>query len=139
MSVSGGVQGLRKLENLVTFGDSWTDTGRMTYFLNNGGSAPPAGLEIPENQRTASGGLAWGQFVAKATGARYYNYAISGATVSLKLVSRDFPEIGQPFPSVLEYQVPAFEADVAIDGFHENRAGDNTLYALWIGSTLFRG
>lgn len=134
MSVTGGLKGLRKLENLITFGDSWTDSGRMTFFLNNVGSEPPVGVQLPENQQTASGGLAWGQFAARAAGANYHNYAVSGATVSLKLVSRDFPEIGRPFPSVLEYQIPAFEADVKAQGFFANRAADNTLYALWIGT-----
>lgn len=126
--------GLRKLENLVTFGDSWTDSGRMSYFISNKGAAPPAGLPVAENKVTASGGLAWGQFVARATGATYYNYAVGGATVSNKIVSRYFDQIGQPFPSVLEYQIPAFDADIASGKLYNNRAADNTLYAIWIGS-----
>jgi phospholipase/lecithinase/hemolysin len=126
--------GLRKLENLVTFGDSWTDSGRMSYFIAHKGEAPPAGVPVPEIKATASGGLAWGQFVAKATGAAYQNYGISGATVSNKIVSRYFDLIGQDFPSILEYQIPAFEADIASGTLYENRAADNTVYAIWIGT-----
>lgn len=123
-----------KLENLVTFGDSWTDTGRLGYFINNDGNAPPAGEPIPESSVTATGGLAWGQFVANETGARYYNYAVSGAVTSDDIIRRQFDLIGRPFPSVLDYQVPAFEADVAAGTLFDDRRADNTLYALWIGT-----
>lgn len=134
MSVPSEASGLRKMENLVTFGDSWTDSGRMSYLLEHEGVAPPAGVSVPENKVTASGGLAWGQFVAKATGAAYQNYANSGATVSNKIVSRYFDRIGRDFPSILEEQIPAFEADIASGKLYENRAADNTVYAIWIGT-----
>lgn len=122
------------MENLVTFGDSWTDSGLMSYFIDNKGAAPPAGLVVPENKVTASGGLAWGQLVAKATGVTYHNYGISGATVSNKIVSRYFDLIVQDFPSILEYQIPAFEADIASEKRYKNRLADNTVYAIWIGT-----
>ncbi|KAH6682112.1 acetyl esterase [Plectosphaerella plurivora] len=125
--------GLRKLENLVSFGDSWTDTGRLGYFGNNNGNAPPAGVPVPESSVTATGGLAWGQFVANETGARYYNYAVSGAVTSDDIITRAFrPNL--TFPSVLDYQVPAFEADIAAGTLFKDRKADNTLYALWIGT-----
>ncbi|KAF6813727.1 acetyl esterase [Colletotrichum sojae] len=126
--------GLRKLENLVTFGDSYTDEGRLGYFINNDGQAPPPGTLLPESNSTASGGYAWGRFVAKSTGAKYYNYAVSGATCSNKIISRDFAAIGQPFPSVLDYEVPAYKADTAFEALYPNRLANNTVYALWIGT-----
>lgn len=126
--------GLRKFENLITFGDSWTDTGRLGYFINNEGNAPPAGEALPESSVTATGGLAWGQFVTNKTGAKYYNYAVSGACSSDAIITRQFDLIGRPFPSVLDYQIPAFEADVASGKLFDDRRADNTLYALWIGT-----
>lgn len=126
--------GLSKLENLVTFGDSWTDTGRLGYFINNDGNPPPAGEPLQESSVTATGGLAWGQFVANETGAQYYNYAVSGAVTSDDIIRRQFDLIGRPFPSVLDYQIPAFEADVAAGTLFDDRRADNTIYALWIGT-----
>ncbi|KAK2052313.1 acetyl esterase [Colletotrichum caudatum] len=126
--------GLDKFENLVTFGDSYTDEGRFSYFLNNNGSAPPAGVLLPPSNSTASGGYAWGRFVANSTGAKDYNYAVGGATCSNKIISRYFAPIRQPFPSVLEYEIPAYKADTAFDALYPNREADNTVYALWIGT-----
>ncbi|TQN69565.1 Acetylesterase [Colletotrichum shisoi] len=126
--------GLKKLENLVTFGDSYTDEGRLGYFINNNGSAPPPGTLLPPSNSTASGGYAWGRFVANSTGANYYNYAVSGATCSSEIISRDFAAIRQPFPSVLEYEIPAYRADAAFEALYPNRAANNTVYALWIGT-----
>ncbi|KAM5343273.1 hypothetical protein ACJ41O_014239 [Fusarium nematophilum] len=129
-----------KVENLVTFGDSFTDSGRLAYFLNNNGKAPPAGKLPPEHNVTSSGGLAWAQFAARAIGAKHYNYAINGATCSSKIIDRHLAAINQSFPSVLEYQVPAYVADTALPALYKNRRADNTLYTLWIGcNDLGRG
>lgn len=38
---------LRDFKTLVTFGDSYTDEGRLGYFINNNGEAPPVGWEQP--------------------------------------------------------------------------------------------
>ncbi|KAK1988951.1 acetyl esterase [Colletotrichum cereale] len=126
--------GLNKLENLVTFGDSYTDEGRLNYFLKSNGSAPPPGVLLPPSNSTATGGYAWGQFVAKSTGAKYYDYAVGGASCSNKLTSRYFPAIRQPFPSVLDYELSAYRADTAFDALYQNRDANNTVYALWIGT-----
>lgn len=40
--------GLRKFKTLVTFGDSYTDDSRLTYFANHNGSAPRVGWVQPE-------------------------------------------------------------------------------------------
>jgi phospholipase/lecithinase/hemolysin len=126
--------GLKKFENLVTFGDSYTDESRLGYFINNNGSAPPAGTLLPASDSTASGGKAWGRYVAGLTGANYFNYAVSGATCSNDIIERDFPLIHGPFPSVLEYEIPAYKADTAFNALYANRQADNTVYALWIGT-----
>lgn len=36
-----------KFKTLVTFGDSYTDENRLSYFSNNNGSAPPVAWEQP--------------------------------------------------------------------------------------------
>lgn len=126
--------GLKKFENLVAFGDSYTDEGRLSYFINNNGTAPPAGTLLPPSNSTASGGYAWGRIAANSTGANYYGYAVSGATCSNKIISRDFAAIKQPFPSVLDYEIPAYKADTAFETLYPNRKADNTVYALWIGT-----
>ncbi|KAF4921356.1 Acetylesterase [Colletotrichum viniferum] len=126
--------GLKKLENLVTFGDSYTDEMRLSYFARNNGSAPPPGLRLGESNSTASGGYAWGRFVAKATNANYNNYAVAGATCSNEIISREFATINQPFPSVMDYEIPAYKAEIAFESLYPNRQANNTVYALWIGT-----
>ncbi|OLN97604.1 GDSL esterase/lipase [Colletotrichum chlorophyti] len=126
--------GLRKLENLVTFGDSYTDEGRLSYFISTNGTAPPSGYLPPASNQTSSGGYVWARFVANSTGASLYNYAVSGASCSNEIISRYYAPIRQPFPSVLEYEIPAYKADTAIESLYENRQASNTVYALWIGT-----
>lgn len=120
--------------NLVTFGDSYTDNGRLGYYINNNGSAPPVGVLQTQSSVTASGGLAWGQYVQQYTGVAYFDYAISGATCSNEIVSRYFAAINKPFPSVTEDELPSFVADVGVRTLYENRTAENTVYALWIGT-----
>lgn len=122
-----------RLENLVTFGDSYTDEGRLSYFIDHR-KAPPVGQMLPPSSSTASGGAAWGRIVANATGANYYNYAVSGAQCTNNMDSRNLDYIGAPFPSVLEYEVPVFEQDVRHQDLYPDRRPDNTVYALWIGT-----
>ena len=69
---------------------------------------------------------------------------MSGATCSNDIIKRDFAAINAPFPSVAEYEVPAFLADVAFENptTHTNtlfspgdgRKAENSVYALWIGT-----
>ena len=121
-------------DNLVTFGDSYTDNGRLGYYINNGGNPPPPGEYQTVSNVTASGGLAWGQFVEQYTGAKYYDYAISGATCSNEIISRLFSAINKPFPSVIDDEIPSFKADVGYKTLYADRTSDNTVYALWIGT-----
>jgi len=120
--------------NLVTFGDSYTDNGRLGYYINNAGKAPPPGVLHPESNSTASGGRTWAQYAAEGAGAKLVDYAVSGATCSNKIVERDFSFIGRSFPSVLEDEIPSFTADVSSKSVFPNRDASNTVYALWIGT-----
>jgi phospholipase/lecithinase/hemolysin len=120
--------------NLVTFGDSYTDNGRLGYYIGHNGSAPPTGTLHPESNTTASGGLAWAQFVKQSTGAKLYDYAISGATCSNNIISRFFAPINKPFPSVTEDELPSYKKDTSSQTLYPNRTADNTVYALWIGT-----
>lgn len=129
--------GLRSFDNLVTFGDSYTDEGRLGYFFGGNG-APPAGELLPPSNATASGGYVWPRIIAQNTGATSFNYAVSGATCSDDIVERYLEGIGRNFPSVKEYQVPAFEADTETELYGEVEA-DNTVYALWIGTNDLGG
>ncbi|ROW04461.1 hypothetical protein VMCG_05000 [Cytospora schulzeri] len=124
----------KSFENLVTFGDSYTDDGRLIYYADNGGNPPPPGtLQQPINA-TASGGYAWGQFIQQYTGAAYFDYAVAGATCSNGYISRYLAAIGKPFPSVVDDQLPSFVADVQVQALYQNRTAENTVYALWIGT-----
>ncbi|KAH6844794.1 carbohydrate esterase family 16 protein [Chaetomium sp. MPI-CAGE-AT-0009] len=123
-------------ETLVTFGDSYTDNGRLNYYLNNGGKAPPPGQYHPVINTTASGGLSWAQFAAQDAGANLMDYAVSGAVCSNKIVSRYVSWVNPPFPfpDVLDDQIPSFKADVAFKSLYPHRTDRNTVYALWIGT-----
>ncbi len=121
-------------QTLVTFGDSYTDNGRLGYYINNGGKAPPAGQMQDESFTTASGGLSWAQFAAKGANAKLMDYAVSGAVCSNQIVARDFSYIGRTFPAILDDELPSFTADVAFESLYPSRTADNTVYAVWIGT-----
>ncbi|KAK4660834.1 hypothetical protein QC762_122580 [Podospora pseudocomata] len=133
-SIAAASRGRKSFDNLVAFGDSYTDNGRLGYYINNGGQAPPPGQYHSVSNTTASGGLTWAQFAAQDAGARLIDYAVSGATCSNKIVERDFAFIGRSFPSVLEDEIPSFTADVKFKSIFPNRTPENTVYALWIGT-----
>ncbi|USW54667.1 Putative GDSL lipase/esterase, SGNH hydrolase superfamily [Septoria linicola] len=128
---------LKKFTSLVTFGDSYTDDSRAGYFAENNGTAPPVGYDNPVNYNSASGGRAWPQYVKQYSGINLYNYAVSGAVCSNTITPRNFYPTFL-FPSVEEYEVPAFEADskyIKPDGtkFMYNPS-DETVYSIWIGT-----
>ncbi|KAI1467712.1 carbohydrate esterase family 16 protein [Daldinia caldariorum] len=131
---------LAAVDNLIVFGDSYTDEGRLAYFQSHNGSAPPPGTLIPTANVTASGGYTWPHFASQQLGATTYNYAVSGATCSNEIVKRYLESINAPFPSVIDYEIPAFLADVEYalrvedNDFLSNRKPNNTVYALWIGT-----
>lgn len=124
----------KPFENLVTFGDSYTDNGRLNYYIDNDGDPPPAGTLQPQSNDTASGGYAWGQFVQQYAGVAYFDYAVSGAACSNGYISRYLSSIDKPFPSVLDDELPSFVADIQVQALYPNRTAQNTVYALWIGT-----
>lgn len=64
-----------RIENLVVFGDSYTDEGRLGYLIGTGGIAPPPGTVIPTSNATAGGGYSWPHYASQKLGATTYNYA----------------------------------------------------------------
>ncbi|RDW79502.1 carbohydrate esterase family 16 protein [Coleophoma cylindrospora] len=126
--------------NLVAFGDSYTDESRLKYFQTHNGSAPPPGLLLPESNSTAGGGITWSRFVSIYTGAKLYDYAVSGAVCSNEMIFRVLSSINGPFPDVV-YEVDAFEADIAYvntstgtNTLYTDRQPENTVYSMWIGT-----
>ncbi|KAK0645674.1 GDSL lipase/esterase [Cercophora newfieldiana] len=128
--------GKQSFDILVTFGDSYTDNGRLGYYINNRGNPPPAGQLHTESLTTASGGITWPQFVAKDADAKLLDYAVSGATCSNKIVERFASFIGptgRSYPAILDDQMPSFVADSAFRSLAP-RTAENTVYAVWIGT-----
>jgi len=126
--------------NLVVFGDSYSDESRLSYWQSHD-SPPPPGLLLPPSNDTASGGFTWDRLVADSTGAELFDYAVSGAAISNELTPRFLSSINGDFPSVLDYEIPAFLADIAFvnestgtNTLYTDRKSDNTVYALWIGT-----
>ena len=72
---TAGIPGLEHVENLFVFGDSYSDQGRLAWFLAHGGDPPPAGTFIPPTSPTASGGHSWPYFVSESLNATAFNYA----------------------------------------------------------------
>ena len=72
------------------------------------------------------------------TGANLYNYAVSGAVCSNNITPRWLKSIDAPFPSVREYEVPAFIADSQYVEPNGTKfldiPSDETVYAIWDGT-----
>ncbi|KAF2714193.1 carbohydrate esterase family 16 protein [Pleomassaria siparia CBS 279.74] len=129
---------LNNFNNLVTFGDSYTDENRLAYFINHNGSAPPVAWQQPIGLNTATGGLSWARYASIYSNTTLYNYAVSGAVCSNLITPRYFAAINAPFPSIQQYELPAFLADsayVTANGtkFFAGTTSD-TVYAIWIGT-----
>ncbi|KAL2266985.1 hypothetical protein VTJ83DRAFT_4262 [Remersonia thermophila] len=121
-------------DTLVAFGDSWTDNGRLGYYINNGGKAPPPGKMHGESTVTASGGLSWAQYAARDAKAALRDYAVGGAVCSNSIVARHFAMINRTFPAIVDDQLPSFKADIKYPALYPRRTADNTVYAVWIGT-----
>ncbi|KAL2405894.1 Acetylesterase [Exophiala dermatitidis] len=165
-SPSGTPWSVSNFDSLITFGDSYTDESRLGWFINHNGSAPPAGTLLPESNSTAGGGRTWPRYVVQYTGSTdngawtpqmtLYNYAVSGAVCSNEVTPRYeiptylplpfygwFSTINSPFPSVLDYEIPAFRADLTATRinstpstpyFTPSLTASSAVYALWIGT-----
>lgn len=86
----------------MTFGDSFTS-------------------ESPSGDRANP----WPDYLAGYSGIKVYNYAQSGATCSNNIVP-------VPYPSVMEYQLSQYLAEVANGTVSVNT--NESLYLLWIGT-----
>lgn len=137
---------LKKFSAFVVFGDSYSDDSRFGYFVSHNNTAPPVGWDNPPASMAADGGHPWPDYVAWYTGARRYNYAVSGAACSNDYVPRyydasgidpSYPSQGE-YPDVKHYEVPAWIADsqyVEPDGGKFlNTPQDETVYSMWIGT-----
>ncbi|GAB7362914.1 hypothetical protein MBLNU230_g3215t1 [Neophaeotheca triangularis] len=129
---------LEDFTSLVAFGDSYTDDSRLSYFIENDGEAPPVGYENPASYSASSGGRIWVQYVGQYSGANTYNYAVSGAVCSNEITPRPLSAINAPFPSVADYEVPAFIADDAYITPNGSKflqtSPASTVYSLFIGT-----
>ncbi|OJJ77745.1 hypothetical protein ASPBRDRAFT_111870 [Aspergillus brasiliensis CBS 101740] len=125
------------LTHLVVFGDSWSDAGRLHYFLSHNGSVPPVGWIDNGDTPAADGGRPWPSYVGQYTGADVYNYAVAGAVCSNDLTPRIAQPVGKLFPDVAGYQVPAFLADsqytYSNGTMFMDAAPESTVYAIMIG------
>lgn len=76
--------------------------------------------------------------MADSAGVNLYNYAVSGAVCSNEITPRTFSTINAPFPSVLEYEIPAYVADskyITPSGRRFlNIPPLETVYSIWIGT-----
>ncbi|TAQ90007.1 hypothetical protein B7494_g1656 [Chlorociboria aeruginascens] len=131
---------VRDFDNLIAFGDSYTDESRLSYFIAHNGTAPPPGTLLPESTDTPGGGITWDRWVSIYSGAKLYNYAVSGAVCDNNMINRYLASINGPFPDVV-YEVNAFVADskyinasTGTNTLYTNRRSDNTVYSIWIGT-----
>jgi hypothetical protein len=120
---------------------SYTDESRLGYFIQHNGTAPPVGALLPFSNSTPGGGITWARWASDYSGAKLYDYAVSGAVCSNKMIYRYLASIFGPFPDVLGYEVPAFQADAEFintttktNTLYPNRRADNTVYSMWIGT-----
>lgn len=123
----------REFTDLVTFGDSYTDEGRLAWFEAHNGTAPPPGTYFPPINTTTDGSYIWARTVADITGVTLHDYAVSGAVCSQLLTPRYSAAIPGLFPSVTEYEIPAFLADFQRNDTL-NLNVETTMFSLWIGT-----
>lgn len=88
VAIASGIQGLENVDNLIVFGDSYTDYGRLGWFLDHHGEAPPTGTFIEPSNKTASGGHSWPYFAAQDLNATPFNYAGKSGVLAVMLKPR---------------------------------------------------
>ncbi|KAJ3033295.1 hypothetical protein HDV00_006533, partial [Rhizophlyctis rosea] len=125
------------ITDMVSFGDSYTDESRIGYFIGHNDTAPPAGWEAPPSNSTATGGKSWARIASELSGIKLHNYAVSGSVCSNELTPKycSCLKTGIPFPSVTEYEVPAFFADQKV--WQKQGKAINykkTVFTIWIGT-----
>lgn len=129
---------LKNFSTLVAFGDSYTDDNRLNYFAQNNLQPPPVGWVDPANYHSADGGRPWVQYVAQYAGIELHNYAVSGAVCSNDITPRNVPGLDFLFPSVEQYEVPAWIADSNYTESNDMKfiqgGPEDTVYVIWIGT-----
>lgn len=75
------------VENVVAFGDSYTDAGRLSAYITNNGSTPPPATDTSTGNFTSTGGYVWGQFATQELGAKFYDYAGINSSTTFHLLS----------------------------------------------------
>ncbi|KAF2164626.1 carbohydrate esterase family 16 protein [Zasmidium cellare ATCC 36951] len=130
--------GWREFQDLVTFGDSYTDDSRLSYVFSHNGQYPPVGYPNPINLHASDGGRVWPRYVQQYTNVNVHNYAVAGAVCSNKITPKSLGNPNVLIPSVAEYQVPTFLAELnyRLPNGTKFTSIDlpNTLFALWIGT-----
>ncbi|KAL4965969.1 uncharacterized protein BDV14DRAFT_199420 [Aspergillus stella-maris] len=109
-----------QLKNLVTFSDSYTDEGRLTYMLTHNMSLPPAGTLLPASNATANGSSSCSPDLVKRSAGDFG----SGVDVDVE------------FPTIFEDQLPQFTTDLEYPQLYEGedgRTAANTVYTVWVG------
>ncbi|KAB8237665.1 uncharacterized protein BDW43DRAFT_297351 [Aspergillus alliaceus] len=119
-----------------------SDAGRLHYFISHSGGAPPVGWIDNGDTPAADGGRPWPSYVGQYIGARFHNYAVSGAVCSNSLTPRIAQATGELFPDVSSYQVPAFFADRQYTYPNGTKfmgvPPESTVYAIMIGGNDVR-
>jgi hypothetical protein len=115
--------GAKQFKNLVTFGDSYTDT----VFVWDGMSFPFLLSKDFLQPKTYLGGAPWPVYATGYTNTTLYPFAHSGGTCSNNITPR-------PFPSVIENALPEYYA--LVDNGTIKLDPANTLYSLWIGTNV---
>jgi hypothetical protein len=91
-----------------------------------------------KNNNTYSGGYTWGYFASQAANLTRFNYGVNGAVCSNNITPRTYPPMKAWFPSVLEYEIPAYLADSEFVDPSGKRFMDiepnETVYTIWIGT-----
>jgi len=134
------------IKHLVTFGDSYTDQSRLSFFFGNNSFPPKHYQEVyPPGAEAADGGASWVRYAKIYGNVKSFNYATSGAACSNFLTGR--PGLGPPaypeanFPSVIEYEIPAFVQDHITNHtkgktttFTSDLDPATAVFTLWIGT-----
>lgn len=134
--------------------ESYTDENGLNYFTSSKGKAPPPGTLLPESFSTPGGGRTWPRYVVQYTGQEVdstfqpqltlYDYAVAGAVCSNEITPRNYTRfngVDTPFPDVLSYEVPNFQADLKANRINTSApyftpplTATQAVYTIWIGT-----
>ncbi|KAF2858152.1 carbohydrate esterase family 16 protein [Piedraia hortae CBS 480.64] len=120
------------LTNLVSFGDSFTDDSRLSYFSLHR-TLPPPRWRTPANYSAADGGRSWVQYVKQYTGCSLHNYAIGGSVCSIQITPIWYNKTMTYFD--LEHdQLPMCVSEANTTKPYLTTPPSSTVYTIWIGT-----